>query len=101
MTMLFDTLASLCKFPICVPQNDTERVRVGTITDHARHDLAVGPADKFPICQCTYDNLNCQLSIPIKRCGGLEALGAVGDGTDAGGGGAVPGIVAEQVYIIQ
>ena len=28
-------------------QNDTERVRLGTITDHARHDLAVGPADKF------------------------------------------------------
>ena len=35
------------KFTICVPQNDTERVRVGTITDHVRHDLAVGPADKF------------------------------------------------------
>ena len=35
------------QIPICVPQNDTERVRVGTITDHARHDLAVGPADKF------------------------------------------------------
>ena len=49
MTMLFDALTSLYKFPICVPQNDTERVRVGTITDHARHDLAVGPADKFPI----------------------------------------------------
>ena len=47
MTMLYDALASLCKFQICVPQNDTERVRVGTITDHARHDLAVGPADKF------------------------------------------------------
>ena len=45
--MLYDALASLCKFQICVPQNDTERVRVGTITDHARHDLAVGPADKF------------------------------------------------------
>ena len=49
MTMLFDALTSLYKFPICVPQNDTERVRVETITDHARHDLAVGPADKFQI----------------------------------------------------
>ena len=47
MTMLFDTLASLCKFQICVPQNDTERVRVGAITDHARHDLAARPAGKF------------------------------------------------------
>ena len=28
-------------------QNDTERVRQGTKTDHVRHDLAVGPADKF------------------------------------------------------
>ena len=44
---MFGTRTSLYKFPICVPQNDTERVRVGTITDHARHDLAVGPADKF------------------------------------------------------
>ena len=49
MTMLYDALASLCKFQICVPQNDTERVRVRTITDHARHDLAVGPAAKFQI----------------------------------------------------
>ena len=47
MTMLFDALTSLYKFPICVPQNDTERVRVGTITDHARHDLAARPAGKF------------------------------------------------------
>ena len=31
------------------PQNDTERVRLGTKTDHVRHDLAVGPADKFQI----------------------------------------------------
>ena len=30
-----------------VPQTDTERVRQGTKTDHVRHDLAVGPADKF------------------------------------------------------
>ena len=29
------------------PQNDTERVRLGAITDHARHDLAARPAGKF------------------------------------------------------
>ena len=51
MTMLFDALTSLYKFPICVPQNDTERVRVGTITDHARHDLAARPTAKFQ-CIC-------------------------------------------------
>ena len=28
-------------------QNDTERVRLGTITDHVRHDLAARPAGKF------------------------------------------------------
>ena len=49
MTMLYDALASLCKFQICVPQNDTERVRVKTITGHVRHDLAARPAGKFPI----------------------------------------------------
>ena len=48
MTMLFDALTSLYKFPICVPQNDTERVREGTTTDHVRHDLAARPAGKFP-----------------------------------------------------
>ena len=47
MTVLFGTRTSLYKFTICVPQNDTERVRLGTKTDHVRHDLAVGPADKF------------------------------------------------------
>ena len=47
MTMLYDALASLCKFQICVPQNDTERVRVKTITGHVRHDLAARPAGKF------------------------------------------------------
>ena len=39
-------------FPLQIPnfsaqQNDTERVRLGTITDHARHDLAARPAGKF------------------------------------------------------
>ena len=29
------------------PQNDTERVRLGAIIDHARHDLAARPAGKF------------------------------------------------------
>ena len=47
MTVLFGARTSLFKFQFVAPQNDTERVRVGTITDHARHDLAVGPADKF------------------------------------------------------
>ena len=47
MTVLFGTRTSRYKFTICVPQNDTERVRLGTKTDHVRHDLAVGPADKF------------------------------------------------------
>ena len=47
MTMLYDALASLCKFQICVPQNDTERVRVKTITGHVCHDLAARPAGKF------------------------------------------------------
>ena len=47
MTMLYDALASLCKFQICVPQNDTERVRVKSITDHVRHDLAARSAGKF------------------------------------------------------
>ena len=49
MTVLFDTRFFLYKFQFAEPQNDTERVRVGAITDHARHDLAVGPADKFSI----------------------------------------------------
>ena len=35
------------KFQFTVPQNDTERVRLGAITDHARHDLAARPAGKF------------------------------------------------------
>ena len=35
------------KFQFVEPQNDTERVRALTITDQGRHDLAVGPADKF------------------------------------------------------
>ena len=32
-------------------QNDTERVRLGAITDHVRYDLAARPAGKFPICR--------------------------------------------------
>ena len=47
MTMLFDALVSLAKFQFVAPQNDTERVRLGAITDHARHDLAARPAGKF------------------------------------------------------
>ena len=35
------------KFQFVAPQNDTERVRVKTITDHVRHDLAARPAGKF------------------------------------------------------
>ena len=35
------------KFRFVAPQNDTERVRVKTITDHVRHDLAARPAGKF------------------------------------------------------
>ena len=35
------------KFQFVAPQNDTERVRLGAITDHARHDLAARPAGKF------------------------------------------------------
>ena len=35
------------KFQFVVPQNDTERVTLGAITDHARHDLAARPAGKF------------------------------------------------------
>ena len=42
------------QIPIFVPQNDTERVRLGTKTDHVRHDLAARPAGKFqfisPVC---------------------------------------------------
>ena len=57
------------QIPICVPQNDTERVRVGTITDHARHDLAVGPADKFPICLFTVENQNCKLFLKVLAYG--------------------------------
>ena len=69
--MLYDALASLCKFQICVPQNDTERVRVGTITDHARHDLAVGPADKFQfsLVPRKADNHSEILSVIFSRSG--------------------------------
>ena len=56
MTVLFGTRTSLYKFTICVPQNDTERVRLGTKTDHVRHDLAVGPADKFQFA-CLYPTI--------------------------------------------
>ena len=35
------------------PQTDTERVRVKTITDHVRHDLAARPAGKFSIYRTT------------------------------------------------
>ena len=45
--LLYRNDREFVKFQFVAPQNDTERVRVGTITDHARHDLAVGPADKF------------------------------------------------------
>ena len=47
MTVLFDAQSFLHKFRFVAPQNDTERVRVKTITDHARHDLAARPAGKF------------------------------------------------------
>ena len=47
MTVLFGACAHLYKFQFAAPQNDTERVRQGTKTDHVRHDLAVGPDDKF------------------------------------------------------
>ena len=42
MTVLFGPLPLFAE-----PQNDTERVRVKTITDHVRHDLAARPAGKF------------------------------------------------------
>ena len=47
MTVLFGACAHLYKFPFSEPRNDTERVRVKTITDHVRHDLAARPAGKF------------------------------------------------------
>ena len=47
MTVLFDAPSFLHKFRFVAPQNDTERVRVKTITDHVRHDLAARPAGKF------------------------------------------------------
>ena len=47
MTVLFGARTSLFKFQFAEPQNDTERVRLGAITDHARHDLAARPAGKF------------------------------------------------------
>ena len=49
MTVLFGACTSLFKFQFVAPQNDTERVRVKTITGHVRHDLAARPAGKFPI----------------------------------------------------
>ena len=39
------------KFRFVAPQNDTERVRVKTITDHVRHDLAARPAGKFQFAE--------------------------------------------------
>ena len=47
MTVLFGTRTSLYKFTICVPQNDTERVREGTTTDHVRHDLSAATRRQF------------------------------------------------------
>ena len=47
MTVLFGARTSLFKFQFVAPQNDTERVRQGTKTDHVRHDLAARPAGKF------------------------------------------------------
>ena len=47
MTVLFGACVHLYKFQFVGPQNDTERVRLGAITDHARHDLAARPAGKF------------------------------------------------------
>ena len=44
MTVLFDALTSPAKYQFTAPQNDTERVREGTITDQGRHDLAARPA---------------------------------------------------------
>ena len=35
------------QIPICVPRNDTKRVGLGTKTNHVRHVLSVGPAEKF------------------------------------------------------
>ena len=45
--LLFRNDREFDKFQFTVPQNDTERVRLGAITDHARHDLAARPAGKF------------------------------------------------------
>ena len=62
MTVLFDALASLCKFQFTALRNDTERVRLGTKTDHVRHDLAARPAGKFQL-----STVNCQLIMEVTR----------------------------------
>ena len=49
MTMLFDARFFLDKFQFSAPQNDTERVRVRTITDHVRHDLSAATRRQIPI----------------------------------------------------
>ena len=60
MTVLFDALASLCKFQFTALRNDTERVRLETITDHVRHDLSAATRRQIPI-------VHCQLSIHYWR----------------------------------
>ena len=50
------------------PQNDTERVREGTTTDHVRHDLAVGPADKFQFrLSALVSTLNLVCDAPVRQ----------------------------------
>ena len=58
-------------------QNDTERVRLGTITDHARHDLAARPAGKFQFVALTHKDKHKKYANVIVRrqeydlvCGG-------------------------------
>ena len=53
--MLFDALTFLYKFPIC--QTAIERYRAAQGKNdytYFAHDLAVGPADKFPIYLTAY-----------------------------------------------
>ena len=48
MTTLFEAPAFLYKFQFAAPQNDTERVRLGTKTDHVRHDLSAATRRQIP-----------------------------------------------------
>ena len=77
MTVLFGACAHLYKFQFAAPQNDTERVRLGTITDHARHDLAARPAGKFQFVALTHKDKHKKYANVIVRrqeydlvCGG-------------------------------